>query len=147
MTRPHGSVPEEILEARSAFVDRRCSETGWDPHNLTWAQITELRSAREWKFPLVVADPDPGDSGSRSKCECCGGYENVGSIALAPIPGEDPLTFDVCSPCEQSGRFRNWFRNELERCMVLDETMMTLPDEKWTDLPTDYENLSNIGAR
>lgn len=44
----------KVLRGRQAFVEKYCSDRGWDMLNLTIEQLLEIRKQPEWKDPLGV---------------------------------------------------------------------------------------------
>lgn len=46
----------KVLKGRQAFVDKYCSDRGWDMLDITIEQLLEIRKQSEWKDPLRVSE-------------------------------------------------------------------------------------------
>lgn len=42
----------KVLTGRQAFVEKYCSDRGWDMLNLTIEQLLEIRKQSEWQNPV-----------------------------------------------------------------------------------------------
>ena len=45
---------DETTQLRENFANSYCSQKGWNKYNLTFEQITEIRSHKEWKNPHMI---------------------------------------------------------------------------------------------
>jgi diaminopimelate epimerase len=45
---------DETTQMRDQFVNEYCNEKGWDKANLSFEQITEIRSHTQWKNPHLI---------------------------------------------------------------------------------------------
>jgi len=44
----------ESIQLRDIFVNRYCNNKGWDKCNLSFEQVLEIRTHREWKNPGLM---------------------------------------------------------------------------------------------
>ena len=132
---------ETYYDGRSRLVDRYCASKGWDPRELTWEQIQEIRSQPEWNQPsstdeieTVVKRDGPNlfvyEEGEF--CCVCKSTDHDGLQRFGFGDPANPLTFTVCNPCHGGGRFHEWLAGEFVRAMIVHDENRKLPDGRWT---------------
>ena len=138
----------DIYEDRFVFVDHFCASRQWDAHNLSWAQICEIRSQVEW------ANPPQSDTQLKSVvrrkgqdlfvyedgefCCVCQAVEDLERWGFGDP--SSPLEFTICKPCHEGGAFTEWLSGEFERTMIVHDENRKLPDGRWTTNKYDPEN-------
>ena len=137
----------DIYENRWAFVDSYCDAKSWDSRDLTWEQITEIRSQPEWANPPTVAEQAETVVKRKGRnlfiyedgefCCVCKSVEDLQNWGFGDP--DDPLKFTVCMPCHDGQGFHDWLCGEFEHTMIIHDENRKLSDGKWTTNKYDPE--------